>query len=59
MAVNLPRPLYIVDAGSCPGVYFSKEGYKEYCKQKGIGITKPETLQVIKTQADGKDPHED
>ena len=36
MAINLIRPPYIVDAGPCPGVYFSEEAYKDHLKRQGI-----------------------
>jgi len=34
--IFLTQPPYIVDAGPCPGVYSSAEGYHSYLKMKGI-----------------------
>ena len=36
MSINLPRPLFIVEVGPCPGAYFSKESYGEHLKRLGI-----------------------
>lgn len=34
--VHLPRPLYVVEVGPFPGCYASEEGYREYCRQRGV-----------------------
>lgn len=36
MAIHLMKPLFIVDAGPCPGVYFSERTYQDHLGRSGI-----------------------
>lgn len=38
MTIHPTCPPFVVEAGPCPGVYFSREAYEEHLQRKGIDL---------------------